>query len=129
MAWQDVPTFYFNSGARVIELKPCGPLCFKPPAQKQPSAGCVKKQERGVLLNSRGRKDHSVRGRAENEFDRAELQHFFGPGIRSRFLTPFAYAVPILGLENGPDFGTVFVADRARIFGARGCGDCCADAG
>ena len=37
-------------------------------------------------------------------------------GIRSRNLTPFTHAVPILGLKNGPTFGTVFVTDRARIF-------------
>ena len=40
---------------------------------------------------------------------------FFVPGFRSRNLTPFAHAVPILGLENGPDSGAVFVTDRARI--------------
>ena len=50
--------------------------------------------------------------------DRAELLEFFWPGIRSRNLTPFAYAVPIFGLENGPDFETVFATDRARIWGA-----------
>ena len=46
----------------------------------------------------------------------AELLRFFVPGIRSRNLTPFSHAVPILGLKNGPDFGTGFVTDRARIF-------------
>ena len=57
-----------------------------------------------------------MRGPARNWPDRAELLGFFVPGIRSRNLTPFAHAVPILGLKNGPDSGAVFVTDRARIF-------------
>ena len=57
-----------------------------------------------------------MRGPVTNWLARAELLGFFVPGVRSRNLTPFTYAVPVLGLRNGPDLGTVFVTDRARIF-------------
>ena len=57
-----------------------------------------------------------MRGPAENWSERAELLRFRVPGIRSRNLTPFSNAVPVLGLKSGPDFRTVFVTDRARIF-------------
>ena len=57
-----------------------------------------------------------MRGPATNWSECAELLGFFGAGIWSRFLTPFPYAVPILGLKNSPDSRTVFVTDRARIF-------------
>ena len=77
--------------------------------------GSIQKTDVG-LLNYRARKDDQVRGPAMNSSECAELLGFFGAGIRSRNLTPFSHAVPILGLRNGPDFGTVFVTDRARIF-------------
>ena len=43
------------------------------------------------------------------------------PGIRSRNLTPFPHAAPILGLKNGLDSGSVFLTDRARIFVLGAC--------
>ena len=57
-----------------------------------------------------------MRGQAKNWSDRAELLGIIVPGFRSRNLTPFGNATSILGPKNGPDFGTVFVTDRARIF-------------
>ena len=57
-----------------------------------------------------------MRGQAKSWSDRAELLGITVPGFRSRNLTPFSNATSILGPKNGPDFGTVFVTNRARIF-------------
>ena len=40
---------------------------------------------------------------------------FFEPGIRSLVPVKFPYAVPLLGSENGPDFGTAFLTDLVPI--------------
>ena len=77
--------------------------------------GGIQKGRLGCL-DDRARRGDQLRGPVTNWLARAELLGFFVPGVRSRNLTPFTYAVPVLGLRNGPDLGTVFVTDRARIF-------------
>ena len=57
-----------------------------------------------------------MRGPAMNWSECAELLGFFGPESGPEILHHFLTRPQFWALKNGPDFGTVFVTDRARIF-------------
>ena len=104
-------------GTHVIDSPSCGSLCFQ--AASAWTAKCREHQgyrRCGAVGMAVAGMRTQCAGEPRNGPTAPSCPVFLVPGIRSPNHTPFLNAAPISGPENGPVFGTAFVADRARNF-------------